>query len=196
MWLTAGLVVLAYLLGSIPTGVLLARARGVDITGVGSGNIGASNVARNLGRKVGVVVFLLDAAKGALPALLARALVANGRLDPFAVTAVGFTAVAGHCFPVWLAFRGGKGVSTSLGVMLALAPLASVIAGGVWLALYKAFHIASVGSLVAVTLFIPLLLVLGAGDELVALAIAIAALILVQHRSNIVRLVRGAENKV
>ncbi len=196
LWLSAAAVIVAYFLGSIPSGLLFARARGVDIRSVGSHNIGATNVARNLGKRLGAVVLVIDAIKGAVPAYAAIYLAQTGRVDPFAVTAAGFAAICGHCFPVWLGFRGGKGVATSLGVMLVAAPVVTLIAAGIWVALYLAFHIASVGSMIAAASFAPLLLAFGASDEIVTLAVATALLILFTHRGNIGRLLRRQEHKV
>jgi glycerol-3-phosphate acyltransferase PlsY len=186
----------AYFVGSVPTGVLVARARGVDIQTVGSGNIGATNVARTLGRRAGALVLAIDAAKGALPAGVALWLSARGTVDPFVVAAAGVAAVAGHCFPVWLGFRGGKGVATSLGVLVVLDPIATGIAAALWLALYAAFRVASIGSLAAALALPPLLLAFDRADELVTLAIALALLIVAKHRANIARLLRRQEHRV
>ena len=194
--ISAALVAIAYFIGSIPVGVLVARSKGTDIQTVGSGNIGATNVARTLGKRAGALVLVLDAIKGAGPAGAALWLTGRGTVDPFVVTAVGFAAIAGHCFPVWLGFRGGKGVATSLGVFLVLAPLVTAIVSGVWLAVYLAFHIVSLGSMVAASSYVPLLIVFDRGDELVALAIATALLILIKHRGNMLRLVRRQESHV
>ncbi len=194
--ISAALVAVAYFIGSIPTGVLVARARGVDIRTVGSGNIGATNVARNLGKKTGALVLILDAIKGAVPAGAALWLASRGTVDPFVVTATGFAAIGGHCFPVWLGFCGGKGVATSLGVFIVLAPIVTAVVIGVWLALYLAFHIVSIGSMVAATSYVPLLILFHRGDELVTLAIATALLILFKHRGNMLRLVRRDERRV
>jgi glycerol-3-phosphate acyltransferase PlsY len=196
LWLSAAVVVVAYFLGTVPTGLLLARARGLDIRSVGSHNIGATNVARNLGKRLGAVVLVLDALKGAVPAYAAIYLAAEGRVDAFAVTAAGFGAVCGHCFPVWLGFHGGKGVATSLGVMLVAAPLVTLIAAGIFAAVYAIFRIASIGSMTAAISFPPLLLAFGAADEVVTLALATALLILFTHRANIGRLIRHQENRV
>jgi glycerol-3-phosphate acyltransferase PlsY len=187
---SAALVFGAYLMGSIPTGLLLARRRGVDLRRVGSGNIGATNAARSLGRRLGGVVLVLDALKGAVPALIASRLL---EIDPLVVAATGFSAIVGHCFPVWLGFRGGKGVATSLGVMLALAPAVTGICAALFAALYLGFRIASIGSIAAALAVAPLLVAFGARRELVALAVTAALLILFKHRGNLRRLVRRQE---
>ena len=122
------IVAAAFLLGSIPFGVLLARRRGVDLKKVGSGNIGATNAARALGKKAGGVVLLLDTLKAFVPTLLAARWLAPGR--PELAAATGFAAFVGHIYSPWLRFRGGKGVACALGAFLALAPLATAVAGG------------------------------------------------------------------
>jgi glycerol-3-phosphate acyltransferase PlsY len=186
-----------YLAGSIPFGVLFARARGVDLRTIGSGNIGATNVARALGRPLGIVVFLCDAAKGFAPMLAARLLLAP-RMEhgAWVVAAVGVAAFLGHLFPPWLAFRGGKGVATAFGVFLALSVYPSLIAGACFVVTWAVTRISSVGSMVAATLFVPALWYFGADRAYLAAAIAMWALILFKHRSNIGRLLRGQEKKV
>jgi glycerol-3-phosphate acyltransferase PlsY len=186
----------AYLLGSIPTGLLLARRRGIDIRDVGSGNIGATNVARSLGRKLGVVVLVLDAIKGALPTLGAAALHHHHGVSAWAIAAAGVGAVTGHCFPIWLRLRGGKGVATALGVMLVAAPLATACAAALWGALYAATRVVSIGSMAA-CLALPLLCwLLGRPDVVIVMAGAIALIVLFRHRANLQRLVAGRENKL
>ena len=194
--LSAGLVLFAYLLGSIPFGLVLARRKGVDITSVGSKNIGATNVARNLGKKLGLLVLVLDALKGGGPVWLATFLVNRGVVDPFAVTGAGLAAVLGHCFPVWLTFVGGKGVATALGIMLVMAPAQAGLAVLLFAGLYAAFRVASIGSLAASAAFAPALWLFDYPATHIALAVGLAAVIWFQHRGNIARLIRGKENKV
>jgi acyl phosphate:glycerol-3-phosphate acyltransferase len=186
----------AYLIGSIPTGVLLARARGIDIRAVGSGNIGATNVARNLGKRLGVIVLLLDAIKGAIPVAVALLAGLDARLGPWLVTAVGIAAIVGHCFPVWLRLRGGKGVATSLGVFLVVDPLVAGIGVAIFAVLYALFRIASIGSMVAALSFPALLWALGRPDATVVLGAVGAGIVLVKHRGNLVRLFRREELRV
>ena len=186
----------AYLLGSIPFGLLLARFRSVDVREAGSGNIGATNVARTAGKKLGVVVLLLDALKGALPMLIAGALDVTGRAGPYAITLVGVAAIAGHCFPIWLRFRGGKGVATALGVFVVLDPLAIGLAAMLFALLYRAFRVVSIGSMAAAA-GVPILLALfGRPPEAIALGAAGAAIVLFQHRGNLQRLLRGNEHRL
>jgi glycerol-3-phosphate acyltransferase PlsY len=188
--------VAAFALGSIPFGLLIAKAKGIDIRDVGSGNIGATNVARNLGKRLGVVVLLLDAAKGAIPVaiILHTALVPSR--EPYLLTVAGIGAIAGHCFSPWLRFRGGKGVATSLGVFTVLAPFVTLGAGLVFAAVYKVSRAVSLGSITA-ALGIPLAFVaLGRPGPWIALGAGAAVIVLVKHQSNIRRLLSGSELRV
>jgi glycerol-3-phosphate acyltransferase PlsY len=194
-YFTAFLVAAAYLSGSIPFGLIVARMRGVDVREVGSGNIGATNVSRAVGKKLGAVVLLLDAAKGALPVAAALLLARAGIASPIGVAACALAAVAGHCFPVWLKFRGGKGVATALGVFLVLDPLAALLAVVVFAVVVALSRVAAVGSLVAALAFVITLQLRGRGPEEVALASVIFAIIVVRHVDNIRRLFRGKEHQ-
>jgi glycerol-3-phosphate acyltransferase PlsY len=192
--IAAGLVVLGYLSGSIPFGLLLVRAtRGVDVRERGSGNIGATNVARVAGKPLGVLVLLLDALKGALPVLLARAV----EPAPLVPAVVGLAAFAGHVAPPWLGFRGGKGVATALGVLAVLAPraaLASALTYGVVLALWR---ISSVGSLLAGLVAVAVAwLVPGTPVASAGLVTVLLAAMLWTHRGNIGRLLRRGEPRL
>ena len=182
----------AYLAGTVPFGVLFAKARGVDIQRVGSGNIGATNVARTLGKRLGAVVLLLDALKGALGVGAARLL----QLAPWVVAAVALAAVVGHCFPPWLRFRGGKGVATALGAFLVMDPAATGIVVLVFAALYAVTRRVSLGSLVAALAFPIALWALDRPRELVWIAAATTLLIIVRHKDNIRRLLGGSEDAV
>lgn len=189
------LVALAYFCGSIPTGFLFARARGLDIREHGSGNIGATNVARNLGRRLGALVLVLDALEGAAPILLARFLSYDELVDPFVVTACGVAAISGQCFPVWLNFRGGKGVATTLGVILAADPALAGMVVLVFAVVFGAARIVSLSSLCA-ALSLPVIgWWTGSGDHVVTLAIAASLIIVGKHHSNIRRLWTGHEHQ-
>jgi acyl phosphate:glycerol-3-phosphate acyltransferase len=186
------LVVLAYLAGSFPTGVLLARARGVDLRQVGSGNIGATNVGRALGRSWGVLVLLVDAAKGFLPVVLARQL---GQ-GPWVLAAVGFAALLGHSFSVFLGGKGGKSVATALGAALAIAPLPALGCLVIYAILLAALRISSIGSISGVLAFPLLVWLLGPRvPAFYAFGVAAAALVIVRHIDNLKRLARGEELK-
>ncbi len=200
--LHVSVVSLAYLLGSIPFGYLLVRLRGGgDVRRTGSGGTGATNVTRRAGRGVGLLTLLLDALKGAAAVLLARALLGGGA--EWWVCAAAAAAVLGHVFPVWLRFRGGKGVATGLGVFLVLAPLATACALVVFVAVVGLWRYVSLGSMTA-ALVLPLAVwtpgALGlrgrAGAPVLAVALAGAALIVFMHRANIGRLLRGEESRL
>ena len=192
----AGAVACGYLAGSIPTGLLMARARGIDLRKIGSGNIGATNVARALGKKLGALVLLVDVIKGFLPVLAARRLWLAEAHGAELVAAVGLAAVLGHVFPVWLRLRGGKGVATALGVFLALAPVAAGVAVAVYAALYAAFRISSIGSLAGATAMPVAMLLLESPRPFVAVAAAGWLIIVIRHRGNLRRLWRREETKV
>lgn len=186
-------VVLGYLAGSIPSGVLVTRLAGApDPRTVGSGNIGATNVMRAGGKRLGAVVLLLDALKGFLPAVLASS--ARGGDDPWAL-ASGLAAVVGHCYSVWLRLAGGRGVATALGVGLAVAPMPTAVGLAVFVAVVASTRVVSLSSLAAVwsSAGSALLLV---GTRRVALLFALAALLTWRHRANLVRLVRGEEPRL
>ncbi|RMG90009.1 MAG: glycerol-3-phosphate 1-O-acyltransferase [Candidatus Dadabacteria bacterium] len=187
------LVLFAYLLGSVPTGLVLAKAFGLgDPRRAGSGNIGATNVGRTLGKKWGVVTLVGDALKGFIPTALA--LGAFG--SPWAVVTVGFAAYLGHLFPLYLGFRGGKGVATGLGVFLALAPGSVLWAAAVFALLVWRFRWVSLGSLGAAA---ALPLILAYADHplpVVLLGLAVGALTLWKHRDNIERLLDGTEHRL
>jgi acyl phosphate:glycerol-3-phosphate acyltransferase len=191
------LVVVGYLLGSIPFGLVLAMAKGIDPRKVGSGNIGASNVTRSAGKALGVATLVLDAAKASLPMLAARALLAG---DPHAETwvmAVGVAAFVGHVFPVWLGFHGGKGVATALGVFAVAAPWAALVAVGAFAVAFAATRIAAVGSLAGTAVCIAGTFVQRGGASPVPwIGLVVGVAIVWRHRSNLQRLLRGAENKV
>jgi glycerol-3-phosphate acyltransferase PlsY len=187
---TFAVLLAAFLLGSIPTGVLVARGKGMDLRKVGSGNIGATNVGRALGRKWAVFVLIVDAAKGALPVLLCRHFLS----DPWLPALGGLAAVVGQVFSVFLRGRGGKGVATSLGAGLALAPLPALACLGTFVLVHALVRIVSVGSLAAVASF-PLFLWLFhfATAPHLTFAITVGCLVIIRHRANLQRLARGEE---
>ena len=183
--------VLAYLAGSIPFGVLVARALGLgDLRTIGSGNIGATNVLRTGNKGAAAATLVLDAGKGAVAVLVARTLAGES-----AALVAGFAAFLGHLFPVWLGFRGGKGVATFLGTMLALAWPAGVAACLTWIAAAFAFRFSSLAALVAAA-STPLWLWAFGRTDAVWLGTALAALVFVRHHANIRRLLDGTEPKI
>ena len=182
----------AYVAGSIPFGLLVARAKGIDLRQVGSGNIGATNVARAMGKGWAVAVLAADAAKGFVPVWLGQRL----GLPATAVAAAGGAAIVGHMFTFLLRGRGGKGVATSLGVALALSPIAALIGFGAYIAIFALTRLSSLGSLLGVWTFSLLYVVRESPPRpLMALALGGAALVTLRHRENIGRLVRGEEKK-
>jgi acyl phosphate:glycerol-3-phosphate acyltransferase len=196
LWLTP---VIAYLLGSIPFGLLVVKALGgPDIRAIGSGNIGAANVARNAGKSAGILTLLLDAGKGYLAVWLAEYFT-QGNIRWMMIAAV--CAVVGHMFPAWLGFKGGKGVATGLGVFIPICWQAVAAGMVLWLAVVIFWRYSSLGSIsaaVALPIFVYLLYAPGhAPPEVVTLGtVVIALLVLIKHRPNIARLVAGEEPRL
>jgi acyl phosphate:glycerol-3-phosphate acyltransferase len=182
---------LGYLLGSIPFGLILTKAAGLgDIRSIGSGNIGATNVLRTGNKKLAAATLLLDAFKATAAALLAQAL-----WGPEAGILGGFAAFMGHLFPVWLGFKGGKGVATYIGTLLGVAPAMVLVFAFVWLTVAKLSKYSSLSALVA-TLVIPVALWI-VGEPKVALIMAIMTVISYwKHKGNIERLINGTEGKI
>jgi glycerol-3-phosphate acyltransferase PlsY len=187
------LVGVAYLLGSISFAVLLVRLRtGRDIRTEGSGNAGATNVARAHGKALGIAVALLDVAKGAGAVLLMRTVTA----DPRYTAAAGLAAIVGHVFPIFYGFRGGKGVATAIGAFLVLAPLPTLVCAVVFLLVVLVTRYVSLGSVLAMVLLPPVAGALfHAPRPIVAAAAGAAVLIVIKHRDNLRRLARGEERR-
>jgi glycerol-3-phosphate acyltransferase PlsY len=213
-----GLPLLGYLLGAIPFGLLIGLAKGIDIRKQGSGNIGATNVGRILGRKWGYICFVLDVAKGLVPVLWAGAFLRRtaemttsdgtlSQLGQLAWLAMGAGCILGHIFSVYLRFRGGKGVATSLGVILGVWPyftLTAVVVLAIWVGIWGMWRYVSLASITAAVAFpiafVALILRLEqwAFADLIVLFVfscLIAVLVVVRHRSNITRLLAGTENR-
>ncbi len=186
------LLAVAYIAGSIPFGLVVARARGVDLRRSGSGNIGATNVLRTMGKKEAVFTLAGDIMKGAFAVALVKV---SGYGDPYAGIA-GLLAVLGHDYPVFMRFRGGKGVATSIGVLLVYAPYVGLLTVLIWLAAVFASRYSSLGALTAFT-FLPLnMLLLEGGAFGVSLSLVLTLLIYVKHRGNIRRLLKGGEPRI
>ncbi|HPP55464.1 MAG TPA: glycerol-3-phosphate 1-O-acyltransferase PlsY [Anaerohalosphaeraceae bacterium] len=209
-WLT--LIAAAYLLGSIPFGLLIARLHGIDLRRVGSGNIGATNVVRALGRKWGIICFLLDVSKGLLPMLIPPLTGLTGPSpsdrELLGWLAVGTAAILGHIFPVYLGFKGGKGVATSLGVVLGLWPYFTVCGLAallVWLAAAVIWRYVSLASILAAAAY-PLILLAAVCLlpgwtfanlwPLFLVAVPVPALVIWRHRANIQRIRAGTESRI
>jgi len=182
---------LGYLLGSVPFGLVITRMLGLgDVRAIGSGNIGATNVLRTGNRPAAAATLILDAGKGGAAVLLARWLAGED-----AAQIAGFMAFLGHCFPVWLGFRGGKGVATFLGLLIALAWPVGLAACGTWLATARTFRISSLAALIAATSAPVWAFLLGL-PQVALLAAALAVLVLIRHAANIRRLLDGSEPRI
>jgi glycerol-3-phosphate acyltransferase PlsY len=186
------LVLCSYCIGSIPTGLLLAKAfGGVDIRTKGSGNIGATNVYRTLGRKIGIMTLIGDCLKGLLPVLAAKAL----DLPDIWVALIGLAAFLGHIFPVFLRFKGGKGVATALGVFLATSPFAVLAALGIFIVVLAKWRFVSLASISAAAVMPAFATIIDRNPMIVAMSLAISAIVIIKHHENIKRLRNGTENK-
>jgi len=198
MWRFPIALVLSYIVGSVPTGYVIGKLRGIDIREHGSGNIGATNTLRVLGKPAGITALVLDVAKGFVAVTVLAAIAASGRSsfsEPMMKVLLGIAAIAGHNWTVFLKFKGGKGVATSAGVFLGIACVPVLIAAAVFAVIVLGTRIVSVGSMSA-ALVLPIAMVaLHAEREFVAFGIVAAALVLVRHRSNIKRLLKGEENR-
>ncbi|MDW5317699.1 glycerol-3-phosphate 1-O-acyltransferase PlsY [Rhizobium sp. PL01] len=188
--LTAGAAIFGYLLGSIPFGLILTRMAGLgDVRKIGSGNIGATNVLRTGNKKLAAATLLLDALKGTAAAAIAS------RWGIEAGIAAGFAAFLGHLYPVWLGFKGGKGIATYIGVLLGLAPIMVLLFAAIWLAMAKITRYSSLSALVA-TLVVPVVL-LATGYGKIGLLFAVMSIITwIKHRANIQRLLAGTEGRI
>jgi glycerol-3-phosphate acyltransferase PlsY len=185
-------IVLAYLIGSVPFAFLLARRGGVDLRAIGSGNVGAANVLRAAGARSATVAMALDIAKGALAVLVAR-----GVTDaPTPTVVAGVTSIVGHVYPVWLGFRGGKGVATAAGVFGVLAPVAVTVAAAVFVGTIWVTRFISAGSLAASVAFAATATLTDTPRAVVLGAAASVGLILFRHRDNMARLRSGTERRI
>jgi glycerol-3-phosphate acyltransferase PlsY len=203
------LIVVAYLLGSVPFGVLIANAHGKNLRSIGSGNIGATNVARALGKKWAYICFVIDCLKGLVPMLVAKALISELTVGVLSLwLAVGCGAIIGHIFPIYLKFKGGKGVATSLGVVLGLYPyytIPGITALAIWAGAVLIWRYISLASITAAVAF-PISLIASIavfGDwkflqlwPLIVVAGVMGLLVIVRHAENIKRLLEGSEAKV
>ena len=182
----------AYLVGSVPFGYLIGRMRGVDVRTVGSKNIGATNVYRTVGKGWGLLAFLCDFLKGLLPTLAALRWSGSADLPVL----VGLACVVGHTLTVFMRFRGGKGVATAFGMMIALVPYPTLAAFGVFVVTVWLSHYISLGSMLAATTLGASVWFVPATPLLRCVVTAIAVFVVVKHRTNIVRLAKGCENKI
>jgi glycerol-3-phosphate acyltransferase PlsY len=196
-------ILVAYAIGSVPFGYLIVRSTaGADIRQSGSGGTGATNVSRRAGKLAGLLTLILDAAKGAVAVLIARSWLAPDGVLTWPVGVAALAVIVGHIFPVWLGFRGGKGVATGVGVFLIIAPVAVALAGLLFLVvvfLTRYVSLASILAASAIPIFVWLQLRLGHASDhastLLTVSFASSMLIIFAHRANIARLIRGTESK-
>lgn len=184
------LCLLAFFVGAIPFGLLIGKLKGIDLREKGSGNIGASNAMRQLGKPLGILVFVLDTLKGLLPTLLAR----QQALSPEWVVGVGLAAVFGHIYSPFVRFKGGKGVATTLGVLLGLDWRVGLLGFGVFLVVTAITDYISVGSITAAVAQAALFWVFGDPLPMKLFGAVVGAFVILRHRSNIQRLLKGEEN--
>jgi glycerol-3-phosphate acyltransferase PlsY len=175
----------------VPTGVIVGRLAGIDVRAAGSGNIGATNVARTAGRSAGLITLLVDVAKGALPVWLARSI---GEM-PNTVALVGCAAFIGHLLPIFSRFRGGKGVATAAGIFILLAPVALILSLLGFAIVVAATRIVSLASLVAVTMMPVIVALQGRRDAVLITAMVITVAVWIAHRDNVRRLLAGTESR-
>lgn len=188
--LTTGAAIFGYLLGSIPFGLILTRMAGLgDVRKIGSGNIGATNVLRTGNKKLAAATLLLDALKGTAAAAIAS------RWGIEAGIAAGFAAFLGHLYPVWLGFKGGKGIATYIGVLLGLAPIMVLLFAAIWLTLAKLTRYSSLSALVA-TLVVPVVLLATGYGKIGLLFVVMSIITWIKHRANIQRLLAGTEGRI
>jgi glycerol-3-phosphate acyltransferase PlsY len=186
-------IIVSYLIGAIPFGLLLSRGRGVNIREQGSKNIGATNVSRLLGKKLGFLTFLLDCAKGYLPMFFAGLLFGDTAHRYVVIALCGAAAVIGHMFPIYLGFKGGKGVATGLGIFLYLAPKVVLISLAVFIATVAGTGFVSLGSLLASAVVLPCLYFFAEPTWKLSLACFVVVMIWIKHHENIGRLLKGTE---
>ena len=188
---------LGYLLGSIPSGYLAGRwCKGIDLRELGSGSTGATNVLRQVGKGPALVVFVIDVAKGAIAVLLAGSLTEGAALNDWLQVLAGLAALAGHIWPVWLGFKGGKAVATGLGLFLGLAWPVGLACFGIFLTTLSVFRIVSLSSVVA-AISLPLLMAAGTeGTAKLVVALVAMALVVWRHRSNLQRIKAGTEPRL
>ena len=202
MFVFAAVALVSYLLGSIPAGYIAGRIAGIDIRHAGSGNIGATNVTRVLGKRYGYPVFIVDFLKGLMAVSMSiliekRAQPVSAPTELFGIVAA-ISCVIGHAFPVWLSFKGGKGVATSMGALFGLMPFVALIGIAVWVITFEVTRYVSVASMTAalavpISIWILMPLKQTGGAVLLYFSICLAALVIFRHRSNLSRLVRGTE---
>lgn len=193
------LLIISYLIGAIPFGLIMGKIKGIDLRQHGSKNLGATNAVRVLGKPLGITVFILDFLKGATPVWIACSLLGRVESLPW-IVGCGFAAIMGHVFPIYLKFKGGKGVATSAGVLVGLAPAVLGIALVIWGVVFFISRMVSAASIVATLAAAGLQIYLspapfGSDAPVTGLLILVALIIVWRHRSNVVRIIKGEENR-
>jgi glycerol-3-phosphate acyltransferase PlsY len=188
---TALLIICAFVMGSIPVGVIVAKTKGIDLKKIGSGNIGATNVLRSLGKGPAALTLFGDMLKGALAVALGKYF----GLGTFYQGLIGLSAILGHNFSLFLGFRGGKGVATSLGVFLLYSPQTALITFIIWIVVVLTTKYSSLGALISFGL-LPLTIILLDSKDKLPVAVLVALFILIRHTDNIRRLIKGTERKI
>lgn len=189
------LLLFAFFFGAIPWGYIIGKAKGIDLRKVGSGNIGATNVLRTIGKKEALIVLLLDISKGAIPVLITRIIPYYGD-NLFLIGLIGVFSILGHCYTPFLKFKGGKGVATSIGVLLASMPVAGLITIIIWILTFKITKTSSLGALVSFALLPLYVYILSYPEEVRFFAILFTVIIYIRHIPNIKRLLKGTESKI
>ena len=188
---TALLIICAFVMGSIPVGVIVAKTKGIDLKKIGSGNIGATNVLRSLGKGPAALTLFGDMLKGTLAVALGKYF----GLETFYQGLIGLSAILGHTFSLFLGFRGGKGVATSLGVFLLYSPQTALITFIIWIVVVLTTKYSSLGALISFGL-LPLTIILLDGKDKLPVAVLVTLFILIRHTDNIRRLIKGTERKI
>jgi len=188
---TTLLIICAFVMGSIPVGVIVAKTKGIDLKKIGSGNIGATNVLRSLGKGPAALTLFGDMLKGALAVALGKYF----GLGTFYQGLIGLSAILGHNFSLFLGFRGGKGVATSLGVFLLYSPQTALITFIIWIVVVLTTKYSSLGALISFGL-LPLTIILLDGKDKLPVAVLVTLFILIRHTDNIRRLIKGTERKI
>ncbi len=185
-----------YILGSIPFGLIFAKAQGVDIRNQGSGNIGATNVARIMGKKIGLLTLFFDLSKGLLPLIFARFYFESVPERDLIIALMGFAAILGHCYPVFLKFKGGKGVATAAGVFLGICPVAAGVGFAMFMLIFQVYRIVSAASITA-SITIPVAVFLSCPSrDFFYMSLLSSVIIIYKHKDNITRLLKGEEKKL
>ena len=185
------LIIVSYLIGAISTSIIICRIKSIDIKKIGSGNAGATNTVRALGKKYGVIVLVLDILKGVFPTMISKILSPESLILPVCCA---FATVAGHVFPIYFSFRGGKGAATFIGTIIIIFPLGALICFSVWIAVLILSGYVGLATVLAALIF-PVSIFLFAEPTLIFFGLASMSFVLITHYKNIIRLIKGYENR-